>query len=79
MTPNIMNYFFVGVYILFFSTVVYYITIFSLLYYWHEKKITYIVVPAIFTFKFFAKGFLYVSALSFILSNLPIILKLLHF
>jgi hypothetical protein len=74
-----MNYFFIGVYILFFTTTLYYITMFALSYYWHEKKTSYVVVPLIFTFKFFVAGFLVVSALAFILSYLPKILELLNY
>ena len=66
-----MSYFFIGLYILLALTAVYYVVFFALLYYWHEKKATFVVVPIIFTFYFFAIGFLIVSIASLAIEYLP--------
>ena len=70
-----MPYFFIGINILFAATLIFYIVFFSLVYYWHEKKTTFVVVPLIFTFEFFLIGFLIVSIVSILLDNLPLILN----
>ncbi len=57
-------------------TAIYYIVFFSLLYYWHEKKATFVVVPIIFTFYFFAIGFLVVAIASLAIQYLPNFLNL---
>jgi hypothetical protein len=71
-----MSYFFIGLYILFALTAIFYIVFFSLLYYWHEKKATFVVVPLIFTFDFFAVGFLVVCIVSLVLQYAPSFIKL---
>lgn len=73
-----MSYFYLGIIILFIATVIYYIGIFSLIFYWHLKKISYIIVPLLFTFRFFFMGFLIVSAVSLILENLPKLISLMQ-
>lgn len=70
-----MAYFFIGLNILFVATIVFYIVFFSLIYYWHEKKTSFVVVPVIFTFEFFAIGFFIVSIISIILEYLPKVLN----
>lgn len=66
-----MPYFFVGINILFAATLIFYLVFFSLVYYWHEKKTTFVVVPLIYTFEFFLIGFLIVSIISILLEYLP--------
>lgn len=66
-----MDVFTTGLIVLFVMTAIFYIVFFSFIYYWHFKKVTYIVVPVIFTFEFFAVGFLIVSIVSIILKFLP--------
>lgn len=66
-----MSYFFIGLYILFGLTALFYLVFFGLVYYWHEKKATYVVVPIIFTFEFFIIGFLIVSIVSLAIQYLP--------
>jgi hypothetical protein len=66
-----MDVFTVGVLVLLAMTAIFYIVFFSFIYYWHLKKISYVVVPAIFTFEFFAAGFFVISAVSIILNFLP--------
>ncbi|MBI3631598.1 MAG: hypothetical protein HY219_01900 [Candidatus Staskawiczbacteria bacterium] len=70
-----MSYFLIGINILFAATLIFYIVFFSLVYYWHEKRATFIVVPIIYTFEFFLAGFLVVSIISILLDNLPQILN----
>jgi len=62
-----MSIFFIGLYILFFATAIYYLIFFAFIYYWHTKTETYVIVPLIYTFWFFAVGFLLVciTSLSF--------------
>lgn len=71
-----MSYFDIGIIILFIATAIYYIGFFALIFYWHLKKTSYIVVPILFSFKFFFMGFLIVSAISLILENLSKIISL---
>jgi len=61
---------------LFIATGIYYIVFFALSYYWHEKKTSYVIVPLIYTFEFFAIGFFIVAIVSIVIQYLPIILKL---
>jgi len=71
-----MSYFFWGTIILFGATLIYYIVFASLVYYWHEKKTTVLIVPLIYTFDFFIIGFLVVSVVCLILQYYPEILKI---
>ena len=66
-----MSYFFIGINILFVATLIFYVVFFSLVYYWHDKKTTFVIVPLIFTFEFFLIGFLIVSIVSILLEYLP--------
>lgn len=69
-----MHYLFEGTVILFSATFIFYLVFFGLVYYWHEKKATYIVVPLIYTFNFFLAGFLAMSIALIVIEYLPIIL-----
>lgn len=73
-----MTLFGVLIIVLFAATAVFYVVFFSLIYYWHEKKTTYVVVPALYTFEFFAIGFLIISIVSIIAKFLPQILSLIN-
>lgn len=66
-----MTYFLWGTIILFIATAIFYIGFFSLVYYWHEKKITLVVMPLLFTFEFFLIGFLVVAIASLVLQSIP--------
>lgn len=68
-----MDVFTVGLITLFISTIVFYIVLFSFIFYWHLKKITFVVVPIIFTFEFFATGFLIVAIVSIVFQYLPVL------
>ena len=57
-----------GTIILFACTLIFYIVFFSLIYYWHERKVSVVVVPLIFTFEFFIVGFLAFAAIVIALS-----------
>jgi hypothetical protein len=68
--------FFWGTLILFILTAIFYIVCLSLLYYWHEKDTTYVVVPLMFTFEFFMAGFFVVAIVSLLIQYWPDILRL---
>jgi len=73
-----MTLFGVLIIVLFAATAVFYVAFFSLVYYWHEKKTTFVIVPALYTFEFFAVGFLIISIVSIIAKFLPQIFDLLN-
>ena len=68
-----MLYLFWGAVILFSATFIFYVVFFSLIYYWHLKRTTLIVVPLIFTFEFFIIAFLVISLVLIVLNYFPII------
>jgi hypothetical protein len=70
-----MSYFFILIDILFFATIVFYLVFFALVHYWHEKKTTSVIVPLIYTFEFFAVGFLLITIVSILIEYLPKILS----
>ena len=70
-----MDAFAIGLIVLVISTVVFYIVLFSFIYYWHLVKITFVVVPAIFTFEFFLKGLVAVSIVSIIIQYVPDLIR----
>jgi len=70
-----MDIFTVGLITLAAATVVFYIVVFSFFFYWHLKSLSYIVVPVIFTFQFFAIGFCVVAIVSIILDYLPFLIR----
>jgi hypothetical protein len=74
-----MAYFFLFLYILFGATAIYYIVFFSFLYYWHEKKSTFVVVPLIYTFNFFLIGFLIICIVSIAIEYMPDVFSLTKF
>ena len=57
-------------------TAIFYIVLFSFIYYWHLKKITFVVVPAFFTFEFLIIGFFVVSLTAIIFNYLPELFRL---
>lgn len=66
-----MDVFTIGLIVLAIMTVIFYIVIFSFIFYWHLVKVSFIVVPVIFTFEFFAMGFLIISLLAVIIQYAP--------
>jgi hypothetical protein len=66
-----MDVFTIGLIVLFAGTAVFYVVLFSFIFYWHLKKITFVVVPVIFAFEFFATGFFIVCIVSIILNYVP--------
>ena len=70
-----MDPFFTGLIVLFIGTAIFYIVLFSFIFYWHLKKITFVVVPVFFTFEFFLLGFFTVAVISIILNYLPILVR----
>jgi hypothetical protein len=71
----LMDIFTTGLIVLFAMTAIFYIVLFSFIYYWHLTKISFIVVPMFFTFDFFAIGFLVISIVAIILNYLPVIIR----
>ena len=72
-----MDVFTVGITVLFVMTAIFYIALFSFIFYWHLAKVSFVVVPMVFTFEFFAIGFLVVSIVSIILNYLPVAIRFL--
>ena len=70
-----MDVFTTGIITLFAATAVFFIVLFSFIYYWHLKKVNYFVVPVIFAFEFFAMGFLVVCIVSIIFNYLPDLIR----
>jgi ABC-type multidrug transport system permease subunit len=62
--------------ILLVATAIYYVVFFSLIYYWHEAKLSYLILPVIYTFEFFIVGFLIISIISILVYYFPELLKL---
>ena len=71
-----MDVFTTGLIVLCAMAVIFYVVLFSFIFYWHLKRVSYVIVPAIFTFEFFAIGFLVVSLVSIILNYLPMVAAL---
>lgn len=70
-----MGIFLTGIIVLFAVSAIFYIVLFSFIYYWHLKDITYVIVPLMLGFEFFAKGFFIVSLIAFILYYVPYVLR----
>lgn len=70
-----MDAFTVGLFVLAAMTAIFYIVLFSFIFYWHLKKISFVVVPMIFAFEFFVMGFLVVSIVSVIIQYLPDLIR----
>ena len=66
-----MDIFTIGIIVLFVMTAIFYIVIFSFIFYGHLKKISFVIVPMIFAFEFFVIGFFVVSIVAIILKYLP--------
>jgi len=69
-----MDIFTTGLIVLFVLAAIFYIVLFSFIYYWHLQKISYVVVPAFFTFEFLITGFFVVCIVSIILNYLPVLI-----
>lgn len=72
-----MDVFTIGIIVLFVMTAIFYIVVFSFIFYWHLKKITFVVVPVFFTFEFLIVGFLVISLAAIIISYAPGMVSLL--
>ena len=70
-----MSYLFWGIIILFAVTLIYYAVFFGLIYYWHVKRASYVVVPLIFTFEFFLTAFLVIMLVLIVLNYFPVVLE----
>ena len=70
-----MDPFVIGLITLAASTIVFYIVLFSFIFYWHLVKVSFVVIPVIFAFEFFVIGFFIVSIVSIILNYLPDLIR----
>lgn len=70
-----MDIFTIGLVVLFASSAVFYIVIFSFIFYWHLKKVSFVVLPLVFAFEFFVMGFFVISLVSLILKYLPVLIR----
>ena len=70
-----MDIFLVGIVTLFVAAAIFYIVLFSFIFYWHLKKITFVVIPVIFAFEFFVMGFFAVSIVAIIFNYLPLLIQ----
>ena len=70
-----MDVFTTGIIVLFVMTAIFYIVLFSFIFYWHLKNISFVIVPVIFTFEFFVMGFFVVSIVSIIINYLPDLIR----
>ena len=66
-----MDVFITGVVTLLFFTIVFYGVFFGFVFYWHLKKITFVIVPILFTFEFFWRGVVIVVLVSVAFKYLP--------
>jgi len=62
---------------LFIGTIIFYIVLFSFIFYWHLVKASFVVVPTIFAFEFFAVGFFVISIITIVVKFLPSIINFL--
>lgn len=70
-----MDIFFTGLVVLAVMSAIFYIVIFSFIFYWHLVKVSFVVLPVVFTFEFFVMGFFVVSLTAIILNFLPMAIK----
>lgn len=70
-----MDVFTTGLIVLFIATAIFFIVFFSFIYYWHLKKISFIIVPVIWTFEFFVMGFFVIAIVSIIINYLPEVIR----
>lgn len=71
-----MGIFYILLIDVFVASAIFYIVFFSLVYYWHLKKTSFVVLPVIFAFEFFLAGFLTISIVSIVIYYLPQLLSL---
>lgn len=70
-----MDVFIVGALTLFVFTVLFYGIFFGFVFYWHLKKITFVVVPIIFTFEFFWRGAIIVFLVTLAFKFFPLLIS----
>lgn len=70
-----MDIFTTGLFVLFVMTAIFYVVLFSFIFYWHLKKVTFVVVPMFFTFDFLIIGFFVVCLVSIIINYLPVLVR----
>lgn len=70
-----MDVFTTGLVVLGVMSAIFFIVIFSFIFYWHLRKLSFIILPLVFTFEFFVMGFFVVSLVSIILNYLPQVIR----
>jgi hypothetical protein len=70
-----MGIFLTGLIVLFVMTAIFYIVLFSFIFYWHLVKVSFLVVPMVFAFEFFVMGFFVVSLTAIIIQYLPYLIR----
>lgn len=70
-----MSIFVVGLIVLFVMAAIFYIVLFGFIFYWHLRRVSFVVVPMIFSFEFLVKGFFVVSIIAMALEYLPVLIK----
>jgi len=66
-----MDVFITGIIVLLAMTAIFYVILFSFIYYWHLKKVSFVVVPVFFTFDFFVRGFFVITVATLLINYLP--------
>ena len=70
-----MDAFSLGLIVLFAMTAVFFIVLFSFIFYWRLVNVSFLVVPVVFSFEFFVMGFCFVAITSIVVQYLPILIK----
>jgi hypothetical protein len=71
-----MDVFFTGFITLLIFSAICYVVLFSFIYYWHLNWKSYIIVPVIFTFEIFLKGFIALAIISIIFYYAPYLINI---
>ncbi len=73
-----MSYIFWASITLFIVTLIYYLVWLGLVWYWHEKKTSLLIIPLLYTFDFFIIAFLVMSLVVIVLTYTPDIIQLIQ-
>ncbi|OGZ85419.1 MAG: hypothetical protein A2599_02250 [Candidatus Staskawiczbacteria bacterium RIFOXYD1_FULL_39_28] len=73
-----MDIFFILFIELLIATAIFYIVLFSFIFYWHLVKTSFVVVPVVFAFDFFKTGFFIISIITIIVKFLPSFINFLN-
>ena len=70
-----MTAFFILSILLFACTIIFYLVWYAVINYWHETRVSTVIIPVLFTFEFFVAGFLVIVLLSLLWQYLPDIMR----